>query len=669
MTPVFPRPARRLLFCALRLALLCCVLSLMPAHADSGELVLYSDTYQLPPQRVRVGQGIVMDQLVACGALLQSVHLDSLGQPVYAEETELYGMDVLYYDPELDAYYLEPATLLNPAMLPAPVRMDVFYNGTAFAPEASAWAWGYALNTAIEAFWEEEDRWYLDDFDPGQSDYGQLYVLYRTPVTLYTLTFLDTDGSTLASHRVLENGLVGSAAGQHSLQALVPPEMAERYDGWLTPAGEPISLPQRIARPATWVARYKPVHPVSFFLDDPSHTPYHAMEAIEGTYIDWTAVPSPVREGTVFTGWQAVPPLPADAPVTGPLSYVAQWESLCTVTFLDADGLPHHTLTLPEGAPLDLAAIDPPQRENLTFAHWLDESGRPFATNTVLTGDRSLTPAYTATVRFLDGAREHARLVVAAGTCLSEEPESPQADAGYLFVGWDMALAETPILAHTTVHALYDVLVTYRFGLAGEQVWVDQQRAGSAASPPDAAEPGYTYAWVPSLVDGILHEPMTLHALYTPIQYTVRFLGPGPDGTETLYAEHTVAHGTTPLFPPNPTLEGYRFLGWDWPDLQSDGLVTSDLAIRALFEAVRLEEIPPNEIVPDAPEAVSTSGGSAAAWTDDASGLWNAIGEMGMPVAEDGVWLAEDTGPRYHLLADDLPMHGIVSGTVAECME
>lgn len=671
-----PRPVLRLtgllLFCALLL------LPLRPVAQTEEGWTLYSEPYHLPQADRQafkaLPEGVPTAQMGIYGAVLKRVDLDDLDREVYSTQTALYGADQLFYDATADAYYIHPQTL------PETVRMDVFYNETTYVQNAAAWAWGYTMDKAVEDFTQVEDRWYFDGLDPGKALHGQLYILYRTPLTLHTITFFDADGVTkLAALDVLESGQIGSLRHGRNLQTIVPQAMAARYDGWLSPDGEPVPLPLHVTRPMRWIARYKPLHAVTFYADERMDVPMLTLDVIEGEAIDWTAVPAPTLEGMTFTGWQAVAPdtgnpiamPPADAPVTQPQAYAAQWKRMHTVVFLDGYGDVFHTLTLADGTHIDLSAIGQPRKENLTFSHWVNEEGRYFATNTAIHESMQIVPAFAATVRFMDGALEHARRTVIAGEYLWDVPDAPLADAGYIFMDWGVRFAEQPILEDTVVHALYDVEVTYCFGLMGEYTQIEQLPMGSLLAPPDASLPGYTYEWTPAVAGLPVEGPLVLRAVYTPIPYTVRFMVTGPDGQDRLYHEQSVPHGATPFFPPNPALAGHFFLGWDWPGPESDGLVYGDLVIRALFEALPPDDVPPEALPTEAPADLPDGAGASADWTGDMEGLWADAGAAWPDAGVDpaGQAYLDSLHTQYYLLPGDLPMHGIVSGTVAECME
>jgi hypothetical protein len=255
---------------------------------------------------------------------------------------------------------------------------------------------------------------------------GDLTVTAQYQINSYTVTFLDWDGSVLATDTVDHGGAATAPAD--------PTREGYTFAGWDVPF-------DNVTGDLTVTAQYQ-------------------INSYTVTFLDWdgtvlatdvvdhgsaaTAPADPTREGYTFTGWD----VPFDN-VTGDLTVTAQYQiNSYTVTFLDWDGSMLATDTVDHGS----AATAPadPTREGYTFTGW----DVPFDN---VTGDLTVTAQYqinSYTVTFLDwdGSMLATDTVDHGGAATA--PVDPTRE-GYTFTGWDVPFDN--VTGDLTVTAQYQI--------------------------------------------------------------------------------------------------------------------------------------------------------------------------------------------------------------------
>jgi subtilisin-like proprotein convertase family protein len=329
-------------------------------------------------------------------------------------------------------------------------------------------------------------------FDNVTSD---LTVTAQYQINSYTVTFLDWDGSMLATDTV-DHGSAATAPAD-------PTREGYTFTGWDVPF-------DNVTGDLTVTAQYQ-------------------INSYTVTFLDWdgtvlatdivdhgsaaTAPVDPTREGYTFTGWD----VPFDN-VTGDLTVTAQYQiNSYTVTFLDWDGSVLATDVVDHGS----AATAPadPTREGYTFAGW----DVPFDN---VTGDLTVTAQYqinSYTVTFLDwdGSMLATDTVDHGGAATA--PVDPIRE-GYTFTGWDVPFDN--VTGDLTVTAQYQInsyTVTF-LDWDGTVLATDTvDHGGAATAPADPTREGYTFTGWDVPFDNVTGD-LTVTAQYQINSYTVTFL-------------------------------------------------------------------------------------------------------------------------------------------------
>lgn len=240
-------------------------------------------------------------------------------------------------------------------------------------------------------------------------------------------------------------------------------------------------------------------------------------------------------------------------------------------------------------------AIEPetvPTREGHSFRGWFNSSfgDAAFDFSLPTTGNRTAhaqwVPYRVVTFDLHGGSGNFPPISVPSGTMVPEPAENPTRE-GYRFTGWFTAATGTarfnfnaPITSNRTAHARWvralptDRTVTFVLhggtGNFPAQILADGGRAIEPATPP--TRPDYIFvAWYTEATGGVpfqftnpITADTTLHARWAPVPLpdrTVTFNLHG--GTGNFPLTQTVADSQTATVPtPNPTREGYTFVGW-----------------------------------------------------------------------------------------------------------
>jgi uncharacterized repeat protein (TIGR02543 family) len=95
----------------------------------------------------------------------------------------------------------------------------------------------------------------------------------------------------------------------------------------------------------------------------------------------------------------------------------------------------------------------------------------------------------------------------------------------------------------------------------------------------------------------VVLDNIIVYARWTQHWYTVQFI----DRDGTPISTMRVPHGGSAIAPPNPSIDGWIFIGWDRPFTN----VTEDITIRAVYREIVVEPTPP-PVVPTPPPIVPT---------------------------------------------------------------
>ena len=257
-----------------------------------------------------------------------------------------------------------------------------------------------------------------------------------------------------------------------------------------------------------------------------------------------TAPDDPTREGYVFTGWnKELTNIQADTIITA--TYIL--ESITyTVTFLDWDGTVLKTEIVTTGE--TATAPDDPTRENYKFIGW----DKPFNS---ITYNLTVNALYMDMRTYLVGSFNE----WATDTVMTQVEDS------------DIVSVEVTLKAGE-----------YSFKLIHNDVWY-----GNTGVIEDTTTATSEIGW--EMADGVDNctlkasggkytfnfntETKFLEVLYTPVEYTVTFLGFG--GTEL--SKQTVKYGAKAEAPEAPQVEGYLFSKWDsqFDCIEADTTVTA----------------------------------------------------------------------------------------------
>ena len=345
------------------------------------------------------------------------------------------------------------------------------------------------------------------------------------PVTLYAVAAAKTYSVTLDYGYETENGSVTVTFGQTFAQAEgweAPVREGYTFLGWkdgetpVTGATVVGDLNEGYTLTATWEQNK---YTVTFAYNDDGATENKQIEnVLHGTtYKNLMAPSEPEREDYTFAGWYANGvAVTDDTPVTGDITFVAMWTPKSyTVTF-EADGAEvpaAQTILHGQKATQPVA----PVKAHYTFAGWVTEDDTPYAFNTPVTGDITLTATweavdYTVTVQ---GNVTH--------------------------VGGDTA----------NIEAAYEVTFTAKTGYTLGDVTVTM--GGTVLSE------GFTYdkeSGTLTIQKGKVTGDIVITAATTAIEYTITYEGGGTHTNPTSYTvEDTITLQAA-------ARAGYTFLGW-----------------------------------------------------------------------------------------------------------
>ena len=359
-------------------------------------------------------------------------------------------------------------------------------------------------------------------------------------VNQYTITFDSAGGS--AVDPITQN--YGTAV----VAPAAPTRVGHTFAGWdpAVPATMPADNPTLVAQ---WT-----VNQYTITFDSAGGSAVDPITQNYGTAV--VAPAAPTRVGHTFAGWD--PAVPATMPADNP-TLVAQWTvNQYTITFDSAGGSAVDAITQNYGT----AVVAPPDPTLVghTFAGW-----DPAVPATMPADNPTLVAQWTVnqyTISFDSAGGSAVDAITQNYGTAVVAPADPTL-VGHTFAGWDPAVPATMPADNPTLVAQWTVnQYTITFDSAGGSA-VDPitQNYGTAVVAPAApTRVGHTFAgWDPAVPATMPADNPTLVAQWTVNQYTITFDSAGGSAVDAI----TQNYGTAVVAPPDPTLVGHTFAGWD----------------------------------------------------------------------------------------------------------
>lgn len=451
--------------------------------------------------------------------------------------------------------------------------------------------------------------WTLDgdpyDFNTPVTSSITLKALWskNTPVAKkHTVTFDSGEGSKVDSQTVKEGDPVSKPDN--------PTREGYTFNGWLL-GGDPYDFTTPVMQDLTLTASWtknKSTYTVKFDLNGGDGN-IADQKVKEGSTIDRPA--NPTREGYTFMGWQY-----EDSDwnflntVASNMTLTAQWKrnevKKYTVAFDTADGTSIDPQTIRDGG--KVSKPDDPTREGYEFKGWtlngVDyDFTAPVKADLVLTAVWTPVKPKTYTITFdTDGGTVvPSQTVKDKGT--ATEPTAPT-KTGYEFKGWllDGKTYDftTPVTKDVTLKAKWEKTKVESYTVAfnsaeGSEVASQTVEQGkTAVKPDDPTREGYTFlGWYAGDAAYDWDTPVTGNLILTahwqkdetpkPVFYTVKF----DTGNGSKIDLQTIQQGGKVKKPADPTLNSYKFIGWqlDGKDYDFNTAVSKDMTLTAVWEA------------------------------------------------------------------------------------
>lgn len=384
----------------------------------------------------------------------------------------------------------------------------------------------------------------LDGYDfAGWLLDGKVYS-FDTPVTADMTLTASWKTAQVKTHTVTFTGagddfIQTVADGSSATVPTVPSKKGYTFDGWYsgdslydftTPVTDDLTVE------AHWT---KNTYTVSFDSNGGSDVDSQQVE-----YKDTVSQPdNPTLDGYTFQGWTLDgDPYDFNTPVTSSITLKALWSKNTpvakkhTVTFDSGEGSKVDSQTVKEGDPV--SKPDNPTREGYDFQGWL-LNGQAYDWNTPITGDITLTASWTEkaptlfTVAFNTGGASNIPSQKVKEGDKAARPTDPKR-TGYTFTGWQLN--------------------------------------------------GKDYDWnTPITTDIILTATWQKNETPKPVFYTVKF----DTGNGSKIDLQTIQQGGKVKKPADPTLNSYKFIGWqlDGKDYDFNTAVSKDMTLTAVWEA------------------------------------------------------------------------------------
>ena len=409
---------------------------------------------------------------------------------------------------------------------------------------------------------------------------------YSRVVNNYTVTWVyETDESGTAktesaayaygTHPVFNNGInptKTSSSGKYY-----------RFVGWYDENGNLLGADTFVTGNVTYTARYNEIEAprtVTWIIDGIStETMWAVGETPE--YVGTPIKPDADGMKYTFSGWTpAIVEVQADTDYTytaqftqTPQTYTAQFDlnggscgSSTEVTYNKSSGL---NMPVPVKDGYSFAGW----RVTANGGTWTQTDLLTFSNYTGLWGDVSFIAEYTVAEYIIkveadDGTTPEYKYTIESTDTLPE-----LAKDGYVLSGWmivsadgnwtagDTVAADKPLtgmFGNVTIHPIWTARLYKISWVSGDITQTAEFSYGQTVVVyPPVAKAGYTAQWdntVPAIMPA---EDLTFTAVYTPIQYYLRFNSAGGSAVENFYYNIT-ASGELPV----PTREGASFIGW-----------------------------------------------------------------------------------------------------------
>ncbi len=331
-------------------------------------------------------------------------------------------------------------------------------------------------------------------------------------------------------------------------------------------------------------AEYSTTYYISFYNRDHQITwdPANGENATEETYSygDAITVPTPVRGGYTFLGWEdAEGNAPSETMGKTDLIYTAKWKiNQYTITFANTGDTVIDPITKDFGAAVTAPAD--PTREGYTFDGWDVE-----VPATMPAGDMTITAkwkANTYTITFENtGDSAIAPITGDFGTAITA-PADPVKE-GYTFDGWDVEIPATMPAKDLTITAKWKInsyTITFDTDGGSAIAPITQEYNTAVTMPKNPTKEGYTFAgWSVEIPATMPAENMIITAQWKINQYTITFDTVGGTTIDPITGDFGTAIGKIT----EPEKVGHSFKGWD-VEIPAT-MPAKNLTITAVWEA------------------------------------------------------------------------------------
>lgn len=380
------------------------------------------------------------------------------------------------------------------------------------------------------------------------------------------------------------------------------------FDGWLLD-GKAYSFDTPVTADMTLTASWKTAQVQTHTVTFTGAGDDFAQTVADGSSATVPTVPS--KKGYTFAGWYSGNSLyDFTTPVTDDLTVEAHWtKNTYTVSFDSNGGSDVDSQQVPYRE--KASQPDNPTLDGYTFQGWTLD-GDPYDFNTPVTSSITLKATWVEnhkpqpkrhTVTFdTTGGSEIGQQTVDEGE-KAIQPANPTRE-GYDFQGWllnGQAYGwNTPITGDITLTASWTekapTIFTVAFNTGGASNIPSQKvkEGDKATRPTDPKRTGYTFTgWQLNGKDYDWNTPITTDIILTatwqknetpkPVFYTVKF----DTGNGSKIDLQTIQQGGKVKKPADPTLNGYKFVGWqlDGKDYDFNTAVSKDMTLTAVWKA------------------------------------------------------------------------------------
>ena len=440
------------------------------------------------------------------------------------------------------------------------------------------------------------------------SNDGEVSVSYKFHAKNGHTVVFDTDGGTTVESQTVEDGGTITPPDDY------PSKTGYRFKGWYKD-GVPYDFTQPVYDDAVITAKWT-VNTYEVYFDAGASDDWYPMQTI--AYGDKVVKPvDPTLDGYDFQGWLLDgKDYDWNTPITGDMTLTASWKKheepkpvTHTVSFYTDGGNTVAQQTVNDGETVTVP--DTPTKNGYTFSGWT-LNGEPYDFNLPVTADITLKATWVEnqkpqpkrhTVTFdTTGGSEIGQQTVDEGE-KAIQPANPTRE-GYDFQGWLLNGQaydwNTPITGDITLTASWTekapTLFTVAFNTGGAFNIPSQKvkEGDKAARPTDPKRTGYTFTgWQLNGKDYDWNTPITTDIILTatwqknetpkPVFYTVKF----DTGNGSKIDLQTIQQGGKVKKPADPTLNSYKFIGWqlDGKDYDFNTAVSKDMTLTAVWEA------------------------------------------------------------------------------------